>query len=101
MYFKFMKMARWRMKDIIHNCSKIQSGDDDKEGEWKWISHAKTHKCVYCDYATLTSTNLLNHIRTHTGEKPFACAHCNYRSTQKGNLKTHIRKHHAGMECIT
>ena len=54
----------------------------------------KRFKCTYCDYITVTSTNLLNHTRTHTGEKPFVCEYCPYRSTQKGNLRSHIAKHH-------
>ncbi|XP_063608405.1 zinc finger protein 513-like [Penaeus indicus] len=60
----------------------------------KWSCNVKKFECTYCSYFTVTSTNLMNHMRTHTGEKPYACAHCPYRSTQKGNLRTHINKHH-------
>ncbi|KAK8751993.1 hypothetical protein OTU49_011567, partial [Cherax quadricarinatus] len=54
---------------------------------------AKIHQCYYCAYIATTTTNLMNHIRTHTGEKPFACPHCPFRATQKENLKAHIRIH--------
>ncbi|KAK3886145.1 hypothetical protein Pcinc_009722 [Petrolisthes cinctipes] len=53
----------------------------------------KTHPCPYCPYQAATSTNLINHIRTHTGEKPFACTQCGYTSATKENLKKHIRTH--------
>lgn len=50
--------------------------------------------CPHCDFTAVQVESIRAHIRTHTGEKPFACAHCPYRSTQKGNMKRHIIKHH-------
>ncbi|KAK8375696.1 hypothetical protein O3P69_008461 [Scylla paramamosain] len=53
----------------------------------------KIHQCSYCAYTTNVVTNLRNHMRTHTGEKPFSCQFCAFRTTQKRNLITHIRTH--------
>lgn len=57
------------------------------------FSPSKLHRCPYCSYASAMKTNLNNHIRTHTGEKPFLCPHCPLRFSQKGSLQTHIRIH--------
>ncbi|XP_064093074.1 longitudinals lacking protein, isoforms H/M/V-like isoform X33 [Macrobrachium nipponense] len=54
---------------------------------------SKVHQCHFCGYIASSSTNLANHIRTHTGEKPFVCPHCPFRAAQKENLKSHIRTH--------
>ncbi|KAK4310602.1 hypothetical protein Pmani_017857 [Petrolisthes manimaculis] len=54
---------------------------------------SKMHHCPFCAYTTNKTTNLNNHVRVHTGEKPFVCPHCPYRATQETTLKFHIRTH--------
>ena len=36
----------------------------------------KPHKCTTCQAAFPTKPKLVNHNRTHTGEKPFVCSKC-------------------------
>ncbi|XP_050686729.1 protein bric-a-brac 2-like isoform X15 [Eriocheir sinensis] len=57
------------------------------------VAQGKIHHCPYCAYRSNKTTNLYNHVRVHTGEKPFTCPHCPYRATQETTLKFHIRTH--------
>ncbi|XP_064092813.1 zinc finger and BTB domain-containing protein 14-like isoform X25 [Macrobrachium nipponense] len=51
------------------------------------------YECPYCPYTTIQKSHHREHIRTHTGEKPYGCPHCPFRFTQKINLTRHIRIH--------
>ncbi|UYV65836.1 NRG1 [Cordylochernes scorpioides] len=65
------------------------------------IDHEKTHTgerefmCDWkgCNFRSNRKFNVAQHKVTHTEEKPFTCDHCPYRSAHKTNFKVHMRKH--------
>ena len=50
-------------------------------------------QCPQCDYSTPVKQYITQHIRRHTGEKPFKCPLCNYRAAQKQSVTYHMRRH--------
>eukprot|EP00038_Savillea_parva_P030927 m.81569 g.81569 ORF g.81569 m.81569 type:complete len:332 (+) comp9411_c0_seq1:345-1340(+) len=53
----------------------------------------KPYPCTFCSKAFSHSSALTQHERIHTGEKPFKCSHCNKAFSQSSNLKRHERVH--------
>ena len=47
-----------------------------------------------CHYNTGDKTALLQHMRGHTGQKPFECKICNFGFTTKANCERHVRNKH-------
>ncbi|XP_042888880.1 longitudinals lacking protein, isoforms H/M/V-like isoform X6 [Penaeus japonicus] len=54
----------------------------------------KPFVCGWCPYRALRRGDMKKHLRTHTGEKPYACPACAFRSADSSALHRHIRARH-------
>uniref|UniRef100_A0A8C4R866 Zinc finger protein Pegasus n=1 Tax=Eptatretus burgeri TaxID=7764 RepID=A0A8C4R866_EPTBU len=50
-------------------------------------------KCKFCEYACKGTARLEEHMRTHTGEKPYRCHLCSFASAYERHLEAHMRSH--------
>jgi hypothetical protein len=59
------------------------------------VKPSKKHECPTCAKQFRGRSELQNHLRTHTGEKPLKCsfAGCNKRYAHSSNLRAHERTH--------
>nr|XP_058895021.1 zinc finger protein 341 isoform X5 [Kogia breviceps] len=69
--------------------TKGSSGLPEAAGKQK----AQKLKCSYCDKSFTKNFDLQQHIRSHTGEKPFQCIACGRAFAQKSNVKKHMQTH--------
>ena len=53
----------------------------------------KAHACTICPKSFDWPSHLENHMRVHTGVKPFECEQCGKTFALKGNLKQHSLTH--------
>ncbi|XP_069986664.1 uncharacterized protein [Penaeus vannamei] len=58
---------------------------------------AKSWKCKHCGKAFTRGAAFKEHIRIHTGEKPFECNICGVKFRKIHHLKTHAKQHEPKM----
>ena len=85
---------------ISDNCKSKLTVTNEKKTATTKSNHVKNNtkkqeklQCNICGKWFSNSTNLVEHSRIHTGERPFACDECGVCFTAKSNLRTHKRLH--------
>lgn len=53
----------------------------------------KRHFCPFCQYSTVQSTHFKDHLKTHTGERPYQCDICGRRFARKLTCQRHYLIH--------
>ncbi|CAB0020155.1 unnamed protein product [Nesidiocoris tenuis] len=66
-----------------------------KVSNHNWNKHLASRRrvCKHCGFRTASASQLRNHLKSHTGEKPFQCSHCDFRSARADTVKTHEMRH--------
>lgn len=66
---------------------------DAKKAIVKRPASMNRFSCSYCEKTFYHNSEMVKHVRTHTGEKPFHCTYCDKRFGRKSILNAHIRIH--------
>ncbi|XP_060876933.1 gastrula zinc finger protein XlCGF26.1-like isoform X1 [Metopolophium dirhodum] len=56
-------------------------------------TNSSEHQCGICGKELLSAYTLANHMRSHTGERPYGCSVCEKFFKTKSNLNEHYRVH--------
>ena len=91
MYNKYLKVKHTTFKNVNKDHFKVSRVFDPQT-----LKFELRFKCMIagCDKFFKKSCNIKDHIRLHSGIKPYKCSECTKTFTQKGNLKKHFNIMH-------
>lgn len=54
---------------------------------------SRMYNCELCGYSTKITSRYTDHLRKHTGERPYGCPVCDQRFSVKSNMLRHLNSH--------
>ncbi|XP_055852306.1 zinc finger protein 91 isoform X1 [Episyrphus balteatus] len=86
---------KYNRKDRLMKHAKVHApgGKETKPKRIKSETADKKFLCAFCGKEVSSSSNLVIHMRRHTGEKPFKCEFCNKGFPRSSDLACHRRTH--------
>ncbi|XP_038600113.1 zinc finger protein 131 isoform X1 [Tachyglossus aculeatus] len=86
---RYLRESAWKQH---LTCYHLEEGGASK----KQRPGKKIHVCQYCDKQFDHFGHFKEHLRKHTGEKPFECPNCHERFSRNSTLKCHLTACHSG-----
>ena len=80
---------------VCHVCDKAFNKPSQLVRHMRVHTGERPFACLMCKKSFNQKNTLQIHMKKHTGERPHVCPHCQYAFSQKGNLKTHILRSHS------
>ena len=74
-------------------CGKVFTNKSNFLQHLRIHTGARPYKCKLCGKSFAQKGSLKYHIKIHTGEKPFKCSLCAKSFIHRGNLNYHLKKH--------
>uniref|UniRef100_A0A1I7RSX9 B-cell lymphoma/leukemia 11A n=2 Tax=Bursaphelenchus xylophilus TaxID=6326 RepID=A0A1I7RSX9_BURXY len=84
--------AEGNLEDDENNLIVVDDGELAEPAARRDIK-ARKDRCDYCQKVFTNRSNLIVHLRSHTGEKPYKCNLCPYACAQSSKLTRHMRTH--------
>ncbi|XP_076594848.1 uncharacterized protein LOC143325568 [Chaetodon auriga] len=88
------KPAALSKQQVIVQKESTPSASTHNESSLQKNGPAKKHPCVHCNKKFNSHCKMKEHVRVHTGEKPFPCIMCPKKFRINQSLKLHIMRMH-------